>query len=72
MQYSSAMTALKAEQALLDIQTSNFRAYKKQDKTKILNHLKRKAHGLIKRHFGAVPTYGEVMKDLRSKLSGGR
>ena len=70
MEYNSAMTAMKAEDAILSIQTSNFRAFKKETKSKIIRNLKKQASRFIKRSTGALPTYGEIIKDLRSKLGG--
>lgn len=70
MEYSSAMTAIKAEDAILAIQTNNYRAFKKTAQKKIIRRLKSKAHGLIKRYVGNVPSYAEVMKSIRSQIDG--
>lgn len=70
MSYHNAMLAIKADEAILDIQTSNFHSFKKEAKSKIIRNLKRQAGKYIKRYAGSLPTYGEVLKDLRSKVSG--
>ena len=69
-EYNSAMTSAKAEDAILNIQTTNFHTFKKDIKSKIIRNLKSQANKHIKRSSGALPTYGEVLKDLRSKLGG--
>ena len=68
--YHTAMVAMNAESALLDIQTSNFSKYKKNARGKILRDLKKRARAFIGNTSSKPVTYGEVIKNLRSKLGG--
>lgn len=71
IQFQNAMTAMKAEDSILGIQVASFHTFKKEIRSKIIRNLKKQVSSLVSNRVGgALPTYQNVINNLRSKLGG--
>lgn len=71
IQFHNAMIAMKAEDSILGIQISSFHTFKKDIRSKIIRNLKKQVSTLVSNKVGnSLPTYQDIMNNLRSKLGG--
>lgn len=65
------MIVIKAEQSINDIHTSNFSEFKKTTRSKIISKFKRDISSYLGEKKAKLPSYSDVIEDLRKKLGRG-
>lgn len=69
--YWNAITPIEAQKILMDINVSSFSSFKKADRRKFLNEIKKLAYSTIKRGKDVSLTTKEIALRLARKLQGG-
>lgn len=70
--YNTCIDIMKAQDGLLNIQTSNFNKYKTATQQKIIRKLRANSEGWIKKGVNKLANYSDVVRGLQGMLTRGR
>lgn len=70
--YNTCIDVMKAQDGLLNIQTSNFNKYKPSTQQKIIRKLRENSEGWIKKGENKLANYSDVVRNLQGMLTSGR